>query len=267
MSESDDFFGGGAKSASFKGQPGITWAGVIDRIGSKVQKREYTGDGSLGALKCYPGTSDPIWQLPVTILTDVRDPAVPNDDGRRTIYFEGTKRKALQEALRAAGLRGPVLGDYLALQFYATEQGKGEQPKKLYRAQYSVNPNPNARGEGYVPADAPPAASPQQAVDFFGGGQQQAQQAQAQPTWDQQVQNSGPAPAFAQSAPTPVPAQAAQSPFAPVGAPAPQAANWPPAGATPAPAVPAQAVAPQQPAPAPQAQPATAGAPGRPWGQ
>lgn len=236
MSESDDFFGGSSKSASFAGQPGIAWGGVIDRIGSKVQKREYSPNGELGALKFYPGTQDPIWQLPITILTDARDPAVPNDDGRRTIYFEGSKRRALIDALKVAGLRGPVLGDWLSLTYYADEQGKGTQPKKLYRAEYAVNPNPNARGASYQAPDAAPAA---QSDGFFGGGQQQAQQ-RTQP-----AQNAGP---FTNGAPQDNPAN-----------------NWPPAGSIPAPAA---VAAPVQ---EPQPQPVAAGAGGpvaleRPWG-
>ena len=238
MSDEDDFFGGSSKSASFNGQPGISWGGIIDRIGSKVQKREYTTDGSLGALKCYPGTNDPIWQKPVTLLTDARDPSVPNDDGRRTIYFEGAKRKALIEALKAAGLRNPVLGDWMSLTYYADEQGRGAQPKKLYRAEYAINPNPAARGANYQAPDAAPAA---QSDSFFSGGQQQAQQA----AQSQQAQPFGGGAA---------PINASQPAWPNTNPAASPAANWPPNGAAPA----VQA----------QPEPVSAGpvADGRPWG-
>jgi hypothetical protein len=252
MSDEDDFFGGGSKAASFNGRPVIKHGGIVDRIGKRVQKREYTTDGSLGALKFYPGTTDPIWQKPITLLTDVRDPAIPNDDGRRTIYFEGAKRKALMDAMRAVGHRGdPVLGDWMALEYYADEPGRGASPKKLYRGEYAVNPNPQARGQFYVPADADPASFTQpvavippqsQTVPAYAPGQPafgNPNQPAAQ-TWDQQVAQGGPAPAFAQATPAAAPA-----------------ANWPPAGSAPVQET--------------QPQPVAAGAGGpvaleRPWG-
>lgn len=198
----EDFFGGNAKSASFDGKPGINWHGIIDRIGEQVQATAFTGKpGVIGAPLTYP-SGDPVMQLPITIVTDVRDPAVPNDDGRRTIYFEGEKRKAMKRALQAAGVRGPAVGDWLSLTYTADQQGQGSNPKKLYEADYQVNPN-KAAGAG-----------------FFQGGQQQAQQAAAAPSWDQQVSQAGPAPAFAQGP--------AISPFEPV---AQNQDNWPPAPA------------------------------------
>ena len=246
MSDSDDFFGGSSKSASFDGQPGITWAGVIDRIGAKVQKREYSPNGTLGALKYYPGTTDPIMQLPITILTDARDPAVPNDDGRRTIYFEGAKRKALIDALKANGLRGPVLGDWMSLEFYATEQGQGSSPKKLYRAQYAINPNPSARGAGYVAPDTDPAALTQPITPHVEQNRTVPAYAQGQPNFGNPNQPAAQASPFTNGAPQDNPAN-----------------NWPPAGA-----VPAAAQAPVQET---QQQPVAAGAggpvaQGRPWG-
>lgn len=198
----EDFFGGNAKSASFDGKPGINWHGIIDRIGEQVQATAFTGKpGVIGAPLTYP-SGDPVMQLPITIVTDVRDPAVPNDDGRRTIYFEGEKRKAMKRALQAAGVRGPAVGDWLSLTYTADQQGQGSNPKKLYEADYQVNPN-KAAGAG-----------------FFQGGQQQAQQA---------AQHQPPAPQFQQ----PAPVQNA-GPFT-NGAPQDNPANnWPPAGSIPA---------------------------------
>ena len=120
MSAAADFFGGSSKSASFDGQYPIKHGGIIDRIGAPVQATEYVrpGSGLVGKPKFYP-SGDPVMQLPITLLTDVRDPAIPNDDGRRSIYFEGEKRKALKDALRQAGMREPILGDWMALEYYA----------------------------------------------------------------------------------------------------------------------------------------------------
>lgn len=207
----EDFFGGNAKSASFDGKPGINWHGIIDRIGEQVQATAFTGKpGVIGAPLTYP-SGDPVMQLPITIVTEVRDPAVPNDDGRRTIYFEGEKRKAMKRALQAAGVRGPAVGDWLSLTYTADQQGQGSNPKKLYEADYQVNPNKSAGG-------------------FFQGGQQQAQQAQ-------------------QAAAAPVVTAPVTSPFQAAPAAESPASNWPPAGSIPAPAAAAAPVQETQPQP------------------
>lgn len=230
MSTAADFFGGNAKSASFDGKPAIKHAGIVDRIGAPVQATEYVrpGSGLVGKPQFYP-SGDPVMQLPVTLLTDARDPAVPSDDGRRTIYFEGEKRKALKTALRTVGAREPILGDWMSLEYYADQQGQGAYPKKLYRAEYAINPDQSKRGAGYFPPDGDPAAVAQPVAHHVPQAQTVPAHAQAQPTWDQQVAAGGTAPAFAQPA-------AAASPFAPV---AQTQEAWPPAnGANAAPARP-----------------------------
>jgi hypothetical protein len=53
-----------------------------------------------------------------------------------------------------------VLGDWMSLEYYADQQGQGANPKKLYRAEYAINPDNSKRGAGYFPPDADPAQSP-----------------------------------------------------------------------------------------------------------
>lgn len=242
----EDFFAGNAKSASYKGAAPITWHGVITRIGEQVQATEYNAQDpkTPGAPKFYP-SGDPVMQLPITIQTDVRDPADPSDDGQRTIYIGGDKRRALKLAFQAAGTRGPKVGDWLALTYTGDDpQSKGNTPKKLFKADYAVNPNAGAAGFFQEPT---PQAVPQPTF--------QPPAPAAAPSWSQQVAAAGPPPAFAgQVVPAAAPA-AASSPFAPV---AQTQEAWPPAQAQPAAA----------------AQPVTVGAPdqgqplaaARPWG-
>lgn len=258
MSAAADFFGGNAKSASFDGQPGITWAGIIDRIGAPVQATEYVkpGSGLVGKPKFYP-SGDPIMQLPITLLTESRDPSIPSDDGRRTIYFEGEKRKALKDALRAAGAREPILGDWMSLEYYADQAGQGANAKKLYRAQYAANPDQSKRGAGYFPPDADPAAVAQPVAAVVPQAQAVPAYAPGQPNFGSPAQpavagwpNTNPAASPANNWP-PAPAAQAQPPAA--------QGNWHAPGDVHA----SQDVGYEQP------QPVAAGGPvaqGRPWG-
>lgn len=248
----EDFFGSGAKSASYRGAAPITWHGVVTRVGEPVQATEYNSQdpSKPGKPKFYPGSNDPIMQLPITIQTDVRDPASPDDDGQRTIYVGGDKRRALKEAMRAAGVRGPKVGDWLAMTFVGTDpQSKNpDNPKKLYKADYAVNPNAGAAGFFSEPT---PQAAPQPTF--------QPPAPVAAPSWGQQVAQAGPPPAFAgQVVPPAAAPAAAASPFAPIAGDTATNAPWPPAQAQSAAA----------------AQPVTVGAPDqgqplapqRPWG-
>lgn len=247
----EDFFAGNAKSASYKGAAPITWHGVITRIGEQVQATEYNAQDpkTPGAPKFYP-SGDPVMQLPITIQTDVRDPADPSDDGQRTIYIGGDKRRALKMAFQAAGTRGPKVGDWLALTYTGDDpNSKGNTPKKLFKADYAVNPNAGAAG--FFQEPAPAQAAPQPTFQ---------PPVPAAPSWNQQVAQAGPAPAFAGQVTAPA---AAASPFAPVADNG--QAPWPPAQAQQSAFVQAAApeIAAMQPAGAQPDQPLAAA---RPWG-
>jgi hypothetical protein len=256
MSTAADFFGGNAKSASFDGQPGIKWFGIVDRIGAPIQATEYVrpGSGLIGKPQFYP-SGDPVMQLPITLLTDVRDPSIPSDDGRRTIYFEGEKRKALKTALRQVGAREPILGDWMSLEYYADQQGQGANPKKLYRSEYAINPDNSKRGAGYFPPDADPAAVAQTVAPVVPQAQTVPAYAPGQPNFGSPAQ-----PAAVGWTEQNQPGQ--YQPFQAAPAAESPANNWPPAGSAPA-----AAAAPVQET---QPQPVAAGsgpvAMNRPWG-
>ena len=119
----------------------------------------------------------------------------------------------MKAALATAGVRGPAVGDWLSLTYTGDDpHSQGASPKKLFRAEYAVNPNKTAGG-------------------FF--GEQAAAPVQAAPSWNQQVAQAGPPPAFAgQVVPPAAAPAAAASPFAPV---AQTQEAWPPAQAQEAP--------------------------------
>ncbi len=113
MSEIDDFFAGGNKSASFDGPIGTSVAGTIVRIGSRVQATDF----KTGELKFYDKErTQPIYQVPIDLQTDQRDPAKPGDTGVRVLFVGGLKKTALVRAMRDAGFQGaPQVGNWVQM--------------------------------------------------------------------------------------------------------------------------------------------------------
>lgn len=173
----DTFFGGGSKSAKFD-QVGQTVGGPITHIGEPRQQTDFkTGD----PLTWRDGS--PRLQLPVTVQTTLRDPADPTDDGKRTFYIKGETKKAIEQALRAAGT-GMQVGGVLTVTFSGQEPTDQGSPKKLYTATYQP-PSPAA---GFFHPEHGAGASP----------------TVAQPVQTQAQQLAQPAPAPQPVAPTPV---------------------------------------------------------------
>ncbi|MGW6255464.1 hypothetical protein [Streptomyces sp. NPDC055085] len=159
-SAADDFMSGGVKSCSFKGQPGISWSGEILEM-RKEQARDYdTGD-----LKTWQD-GNPVMQFVFKIQTDVRDPALPDDDGVRGLYIATpAQKKAVQDAVRAAAAQRPEVGGRITLTYthddVAAQKNPRYNPPKAYKAVYEApNPFPPADGGwGSQAAPAAPAAS------------------------------------------------------------------------------------------------------------
>ena len=140
----DLFFGDSSKSAKFE-TVGETVGGPITHIGEARQQTEF---GSGKPLTWDDGS--PRMQLPVTVQTTLRDAADPNDDGQRTFYVKGEMKKAIGQALRAAGAKMAV-GGVLTISYVGEEPTKGF-PKKLYAATYA----PPAPGAGFFEEAAQP---------------------------------------------------------------------------------------------------------------
>lgn len=85
---------------------------------------------------------DPQMQIVITLATDERDPADPDDDGHRNVYIKawGQQMKALREALRVSGATDILPGGT----FTATYSADGEKPKphmsapKLFQYVYTA---------------------------------------------------------------------------------------------------------------------------------
>lgn len=127
--------GGGTRSAKFE-RPGDKVSGEILSVDTK-QQTDLDGNPKTW------DNGDPMWQVVVVLQTDERDPADPEDDGRRAVYLKGSAKyastaKATADALRAAGVKTLEPGGTFALAY----TGDGEPTKrgfsapKLYQAAY-----------------------------------------------------------------------------------------------------------------------------------
>lgn len=120
---------------------------------------------------------DPMQQLVVTMQTDERDPANPEDDGVRRLYVKGQMQKAVAQAVRRAGARGLNVGGELWVDFVGQEEPKarGFNGAKVYAAEYHA-PNPSAaflakpEAAQAQPAPTPGAYAPQATAGAPGAG-------------------------------------------------------------------------------------------------
>ena len=135
------------KSASFDGEPPITYAGEVLEEPSTVQQRDYDTDEP----KFYDD-GKPMWQVAVKLQTDDRED--DEDEGVRTVWLKGLQLQAVRAALREAKVKAILPGGYLAITFYGTKEteAKPGQPKnkkrfptKLYKATYTPPMSPAAK--------------------------------------------------------------------------------------------------------------------------
>ncbi len=225
----DALLGGGRSipTASFKGQFPVAWDGIVEDV-TKKPAYEYdpSKPNNRGAQKFWPD-GNPVENLWITLQTQVRDPQVQDDDGRRVLVLDSkNKLAAVQDAVRESGASF-AKGGRLLIEWYGNDpNGKNpDNPPKLYRARYQGPTFDAALGGAGQQQPAPPTPPAQ-----GGWGQQAAAPAPASPApgtggWG----NPAPAP---QAGGWGAPQQQAPAPTAP----APQVGGW---GAPPAPAAPA----------------------------
>ena len=239
----DDLLGGRVTpSASFKGQFPIAWEGVVEDV-TRNPAYEYdpSKPNNRGSQKFWPD-GNPVMNVWVTIQTNVRDPQVQGDDGRRVLVLDSkNKLEAVQEAVRQSGASF-AKGGRLGIEWYGNDpNGKNpDNPPKLYRARYSgptfdgalaqgggqqaqaAPPTQPAQGGWGAPAAAPAPASPAPATGGWGSPPPPAPASSAPATggW------GSPPPAAPSPAQTgwgaPAASAPASSPGAGWGAPAPE---------------------------------------------
>lgn len=163
----DQFFTGVSGAPSFKFvKPGDKITGKITDL-QVIQQRVYS-PGGLGELKTWP-SGDPMMQLNVTLQTDLHDPGIDDDDGKRRVYIDGRRiREAVKEAFTKAGADGLAIGGTYTQTFtgYDPESKNPANPAKVYEVVYAP-PSPGAEffngatpTAGQVGQAPEPAATP-----------------------------------------------------------------------------------------------------------
>ncbi len=142
MSQDVDIFlmGSGARSAKFEN--------VGDKVsGTICETPEMRAQTDIATGK--PLTWDdgaPKMQLVITLQTTERDPADPEDDGKRRVYVKGSKKPgsksmhdAVAGAIRAGGAKGLQIGGVLEVAHTGSRPAdvKGFNPAKQYEARYT----------------------------------------------------------------------------------------------------------------------------------
>ena len=150
LSSLGDLLAGNSAKAYFgaNSQPGDSVTGVIEKIETtqvndfQTKQPAFWNDGR------------PKEQIHVIIQTQLRDPSVDDDDGRRSLWIKGwgIQLKAFREACRQAGVKIPKPGDTITERFVGLGQ-RGDAPQQPMQA-------PN---QGYAPAPVDPWNPPAQA--------------------------------------------------------------------------------------------------------
>jgi hypothetical protein len=150
--------GGGAPTAKFP-TPGTVIGGRITEPPTLEQQRDIKSGE-----KKFWADGDPMMQLVVTVQTDLRDPALEDDDGKRRIFIKGQMKNAVSDAVRQAGARGLEVGGTLHVRYTHDGQAKerGMSPPKQYVAKYETAASIELGAWGGTPATAAPAAPPAQ---------------------------------------------------------------------------------------------------------
>lgn len=193
LSSLGDLLAGNSAKAYFgaNSQPGDSVTGVIEKIETtqvndfQTKQPAYWNDGR------------PKEQIHVIIQTQLRDPSVDDDDGRRSLWIKGwgIQLKAFREACRQAGVKIPKPGDTITERFVGLgPRGDAPQPPKVFefhiepassvnnlvngsqpqqpgmqqaqpaypQQQYAPQPPAQAPNQGYAPAPVDPWNPPAQ---------------------------------------------------------------------------------------------------------
>jgi len=168
------------KSASFKGQFPVRWEGFVeDAVKNPAYEYDPSKPNNRGAQKFWDD-GNPVENLWITLLTDVRDPQIDGDDGRRVLVLDSkNKADAVIQAVQESGADFEK-GGHLTIEWYGYDPA-GKNPDnlpKLYRAAYrgaSLNaalgvqqaPAPAAQG-GWAQAAAHPPVPQAPAAPAWG---------------------------------------------------------------------------------------------------
>ena len=187
MSSLGDLLAGNSAKAYFgaNSQPGDTVTGVIEKIETtqvndfQTKQPAFWNDGR------------PKEQIHVIIQTQLRDPSVDDDDGRRSLWVKGwgIQLKAFRDACRQAGVKIPKPGDTITERFVGLDQrGDAPQPPKVFEFHIEPASSVNSLVNGSQPRQPVQQGSQQPPVQQSQQDYPQQQYAPQQPT---QTPNQG----------------------------------------------------------------------------
>ncbi len=182
-----DLLAGNSAKAYFgaDSQPGDTVTGVIEKIETtqvndfQTKQPAFWNDGR------------PKEQIHVIIQTQLRDPSVEDDDGRRSLWVKGwgIQLKAFRDACRQAGVKIPKPGDTITERFVGLGQrGDAPQPPKVFEFHIEPASSVNSLVNGSQPQQPVQQGSQQPPVQQSQQDYPQQQYAPQQPT---QTSNQG----------------------------------------------------------------------------
>lgn len=187
LSSLGDLLAGNSAKAYFgaNSQPGDTVTGVIEKIETtqvndfQTKQPAFWNDGR------------PKEQIHVIIQTQLRDPSVEEDDGRRSLWVKGwgIQLKAFRDACRQAGVKIPKPGDTITERFVGLGQrGDAPQPPKVFEFHIEPASSVNSLVNGSQPRQPVQQGSQQPPVQQSQQDYPQRQYAPQQPT---QTPNQG----------------------------------------------------------------------------
>ena len=187
LSSLGDLLAGNSAKAYFgaNSQPGDTVTGVIEKIETtqvndfQTKQPAFWNDGR------------PKEQIHVIIQTQLRDPSVDDDDGRRSLWIKGwgIQLKAFRDACRQAGVKIPKPGDTITERFVGLGQrGDAPQPPKVFEFHIEPASSVNSLVNGSQPRQPVQQGSQQPPVQQSQQDYPQQQYAPRQPT---QTPNQG----------------------------------------------------------------------------
>lgn len=166
--EIDDLFApptAGAPSAKLS-NIGDSVQGVIYRMERQTEKDD---DGN-EVLNEW-GKPKPVFVA--HLITALRDPANPDDDGSRRVWMKGNALWTFKEFLKVNNIRAPKVGGRLKLTVSGLKPATSalRKPQKLHDVMYAV-PTPDLETQAYAWAKKKEDEKNSQAdEDFFGGSQ------------------------------------------------------------------------------------------------
>ena len=187
LSSLGELLAGNSAKAYFgaNSQPGDTVTGVIEKIETtqvndfQTKQPTFWNDGR------------PKEQIHVIIQTQLRDPSVEDDDGRRSLWVKGwgIQLKAFREACMQAGVKTPKPGDTITERFVGLGQrGNAPQPPKVFEFHIEPASSVNSLVNGSQPQQPVQQGSQQPPVQQSQQDYPQQQYAPQQPT---QTPNQG----------------------------------------------------------------------------